>query len=419
MDILKLFLENGCSVTTDSRKINGGDIYFALKGNNFNGNLFALEALEKGAAFSIVDEDIFPADDRIVKVDNVLSCLQDLATSYRRYLNIPVLALTGSNGKTTTKELLASVLKNKFNLNFTQGNLNNEIGVPLTILNTKSEHNFLLIEMGANHQGEIQKLCEIAEPDYGLITNIGKAHLEGFGGEEGIKKGKSEMYRYLQKSGGKVFVNINDLVLMSLLPDNVEVIKYDSTEFQIYHNNPFLAVKLGNQIINSKLTGTYNVFNISTAYAIGRYFNVKEDEIIEAIENYFPQNNRSQLIEWDGVEIILDAYNANPSSVELSINSFLSNDTNKKIVILGDMFELGEYAAKEHKDIIDLTLQLKPKSAFFIGNEFYKWSNQYEAQFYNSTEEAMKHIHLDEFKGYCVLIKGSRGMALERLIPKP
>lgn len=416
MDILKLFLENGSSVTTDSRKINTGDIYFALKGNNFNGNLFAIEAIEKGASFAIVDEVVFPSNERIIKVENVLDTLQDLATLYRRHLNIPVLALTGSNGKTTTKELLAAILKNKFNLNFTQGNLNNEIGVPLTILNTKREHDFLLVEMGANHQGEINKLCEIAEPDFGLITNIGKAHLEGFGGEEGVKKGKSEMFRYLQKARGKIFVNVNDALLVSLIPNDIVVIRYESQGFEIQQNDPLLTVKYKNYNIDSKLTGAYNVFNIATAFAIGKYFEVDERQIIESIENYVPQNNRSQLITWQDIEIVLDAYNANPSSTESSIKSFLSKDPEHKIVILGDMFELGKSAEKEHEAIIELTLHLKPGKAFFIGGEFYKFNKQYNANFYKTLDEAKNAIHFVEFKGLKILIKGSRGMALERLL---
>lgn len=416
MDILKLFLENGSSVTTDSRKINKGDIYFALKGNNFNGNLFAHEAIEKGASYAIVDEDVLPSNERIIKVENVLTTLQNLATLYRRHLGLPVFALTGSNGKTTTKELLAAVLKNKFNLNYTQGNLNNDIGVPLTILKTKSDHDFLLVEMGANHQGEINSLCEIAEPDYGLITNIGKAHLEGFGGEEGVKKGKSEMFRYLQKTNGKIFVNRNDDVLMSLIPNDADTICYESQGFEIQQNDPFLTITYKNHNVYSKLTGEYNVFNIAAAFAIGSYFGVDERQIIESIENYIPQNNRSQLINWQEIEIVLDAYNANPSSTESSLRSFLAKDASNKIVILGDMFELGESAEKEHRAIIELTLNLKPGRAFFIGDEFYKFRKQYDAVFYKTLEEAKSAIHFDEFKNLKILIKGSRGMALERLL---
>ena len=416
MSLLKLFLENNRSVATDTRKIKTGDIYFALKGANFNGNNFAIDALEKGASFAIVDEDITPKHKNIIKVENVLSALQHLATEYRRFLKIPVLAITGSNGKTTTKELLATVLKNKYNLNYTEGNLNNDIGVPLTILKTNIENDFLLVEMGANHQGEINQLCEIAEPNFGLITNIGKAHLEGFGGEEGVKIGKSEMYRYLHRSEGKVFINMSDNKLQSLIPENTIKIEYDASDFNIIESNTFLNVQIGRSSIKTKLTGEYNIFNIAAAFSIGKYFGIEENKIIKSIEEYSPQNNRSQLINKDGLEIILDAYNANPSSTESSLKSFLLNDSENKIVILGDMFELGEYANQEHKRIIELTLTLNPYKSIFIGNEFYNFSKDYPAIFYKTTEEAKMTIDMTEFKNFKILVKGSRGMALEKLL---
>lgn len=416
MNLLKLFLENGMSVTTDTRKINKGDIYFGLKGVNFNGNSFAETALEKGASYSIVDEEINSNNIKIIKVESVLSSLQELAREYRRYLNIPVLALTGSNGKTTTKELLAAVLKNKFNINYTKGNLNNEIGVPLTILSTKIENDFLLIEMGANHQGEINALCEIAEPNFGLITNIGKAHLEGFGGIEGVKKGKSEIYKYLKFTKGKVFINLEDEILISLLPENINFITYNSQDLNILEKDLFLNIDYKGKKVNTNLYGEYNLNNIAVAIAIGNYFDIEEDKILKSISDYIPSNNRSQVINWNGLEIILDAYNANPSSIEISIKSFLENSPENKIVIIGDMFELGEFAGEEHKKILDLVLELNPNKAIFIGKNFYQYIDNRRAIFFETTDEAKDKINFTVMGGKSILIKGSRGMALEKLI---
>jgi UDP-N-acetylmuramoyl-tripeptide--D-alanyl-D-alanine ligase len=414
--LLTLFLES-TGVCTDTRKILHRNIFFALKGEKFNGNLYASEAIQKGASYSIVDEDLGWNDERYIRVDNVLKALQVLANDYRNFLGLPVLAITGSNGKTTSKELIANVLQNKFNLNYTQGNLNNEIGVPLTILSTNQKHNFLITEMGANHQGEIALLCEIAEPNYGLITNIGKAHLEGFGGEEGVKKGKGELYRFLERTDNKVFLNTADSMLTSIAPTH-NLIPYSVNDFILVNHEPYLVIRHNETgaVINSHLAGIYNISNIATAYAIGRYFDVSEEEIVHSISSYIPSNNRSEISEYKGVKIIKDAYNANPSSVHSSLNSFLSSAPGDKIVILGDMLELGEYSFAEHKAVLELLKSKGVYKCILVGPHYIQLQEVYPFEFFNSTQEAKSNIDWNEFHGKSVLIKGSRGIALEQLL---
>jgi UDP-N-acetylmuramoyl-tripeptide--D-alanyl-D-alanine ligase len=415
-NLLSLFLESS-GVSTDTRKINKGNIFFALKGENFNGNHYATTAIEHGAGYAIVDEDHGWNDSRYIRVDNVLKTLQVLANDYRKHLGLPVLAITGSNGKTTSKELIAAVLSKKYNLNFTQGNLNNDIGVPLTILSTKKENNFLITEMGANHQGEIALLCEIAEPDYGFITNIGKAHLEGFGGEEGVKKGKGELYRFLDRTDGKVFINTDDTILTSIAPP-YNLIPYSSNEFVIADDDPYLVVRHleTGAVINSHLAGKYNTSNIAAAYFIGRYFGIDEEVIVQAISAYIPTNNRSQISEYKGVKIIKDAYNANPSSVTSSVSSFLSNNPEEKIVILGDMLELGEYTYAEHKAVLEMIKATNVSKAILVGPYYKELENDFPFEFYLSTKEAKEAMDWSTFKDKIVLIKGSRGIALEKLL---
>ncbi|MBK7700114.1 MAG: UDP-N-acetylmuramoyl-tripeptide--D-alanyl-D-alanine ligase [Saprospiraceae bacterium] len=339
------------AISTDSRKIVVGSIFFALRGGRFDGNTFASQALELGASYVVVDDEsvVVSGDKRYIVVEDVLTSLQQLANKHRSTLSIPVLALTGSNGKTTTKELARNVLSKKFKTHATEGNLNNHIGVPLTILSTPDDAQFLIVEMGANHQGEIDLLCQIAAPNYGMITNIGKAHLEGFGGVEGIKKGKSEMYRYLTQHGGKIFINSDDNVLMSLLPEKVKTIQYEvQTLLNLIDAEPTLKLDYRNVQVTTQLYGTYNLPNIAFAICVGEYFGVEQAEIIEAISEYTPDNNRSQILKIDTNIIIKDAYNANPSSMVLSIESF-SKILGPKVVVLGDMLELGEYAPSEHQ----------------------------------------------------------------------
>jgi UDP-N-acetylmuramoyl-tripeptide--D-alanyl-D-alanine ligase len=414
--LLELFIKS-TGVSTDTRKIEIGNLFFALKGDNFNGNLFAAQALELGATYAIVDEDHHWDSNKIIRVDNVLTSLQLLAHQYRIHLAIPVLAITGSNGKTTSKELIAAVLAKKFNLNYTKGNLNNEIGVPLTILSTKSSHNFLITEMGANHQGEIAQLCEIATPDYGLITNIGKAHLEGFGGEEGVKKGKSEIYKFLERTDGKVFLNTSDQVLVSIAPKS-NIIAYSSHDFTIVDDEPSIIVRQieTDMVIYTHLAGRYNVSNIAAAYSIGRYFEIDESDISDAIATYTPTNNRSQVSQYKGVNIIKDAYNANPSSVHSSLASFLSSNPSLKAVILGDMLELGDYTDVEHKSVLEYLALHNITTAILIGPHFFKFKDHYAFKFFETTLEAKKNIDWQTFIDKTVLIKGSRGLGLEKLL---
>jgi UDP-N-acetylmuramoyl-tripeptide--D-alanyl-D-alanine ligase len=414
--LLTLFLSSS-GVSTDTRKIEKENLFFALKGDNFNGNLFASKALEMGAGYAIVDEDHGWNNDKIIRVENVLDSLQLLAHQYRLHLGIPVLAITGSNGKTTSKELIAAVLAKKFQLNYTKGNLNNEIGVPLTVLSTSLDHNFLITEMGANHKGEIAQLCEIASPDYGMITNIGKAHLEGFGGEEGVKIGKSELYKFLERTDGLVFLDTNDPTLVSLAP-KINLIPYSSKDFTLVSNDPTIVVRHKDTglVINTHLAGIYNLSNIVTAYYVGRYFGIDEVDISEAISGYLPNNNRSQLSKYKGVNIIKDAYNANPSSVQSSLNSFLNNNVDDKMVILGDMLELGEYTDIEHKSVLDFLKKKNISKAILVGPHYYKMKDQYPFDFYITTQDAKQFIDWQNLQLITVLIKGSRGIGLEKLL---
>ncbi|GAL68945.1 UDP-N-acetylmuramoyl-tripeptide--D-alanyl-D-alanine ligase [Jejuia pallidilutea] len=414
-----LFLECN-AVSTDTRKIEKGDLFFALKGDNFNGNTYAKQAIDKGAKYAVIDEKEFQSKHTIL-VENVLVTLQNLATYHRNYLKTPIVALTGSNGKTTTKELINAVLSKKYKTTATKGNLNNHIGVPLTLLSLTKETEIGIVEMGANHQKEINFLCNIAFPDYGLITNYGKAHLEGFGGVEGVIKGKSEMFTHLIKNNKTIFVNAND-------PIQVEKTKSANiVTFGNKHNNPdtiidfldaqpFVASKYNNLTINSQLIGDYNFNNISIAIAIGNYFKVADSAIKSAIESYVPSNNRSQIIEKNTNKIILDAYNANPTSMQAALLNFEKQE-GYKIAILGDMFELGDDAEVEHQNITDLAISLNIDKVYLVGKNFFnskiksKKVKQFETFNHLNNELSLKNIN-----NALVLIKGSRGMALERFL---
>lgn len=408
------------SVTTDTRTIAPQSIFFALKGDKFDANTFAFEALQKGASYVVIDNPNYFIDHRTILVDNCLVTLQKLAQFHRSYLNIPIIALTGSNGKTTTKELIQVVLAKKFNTKATRGNLNNHIGVPLTLLTFDSTTEIGIVEMGANHQKEIEFLCTIAQPDYGYITNFGKAHLEGFGGVEGVIKGKSEMYDYLQKSSKLAFVN---------LEDEIQIEKTKSIEHYTFGINkkeadvnimsieakPLVKINYNNTEIHSQLIGLYNANNINAAITIGTYFKVALTDIKHALENYIPENNRSQLLTIGSNKIILDAYNANPSSMKVAIANFIQIQDLNKILILGDMFELGEESAQEHKTIVE-SLQNEPNIiCYFVGADF---KTQQIAKpnlfFYESFEDFSRALANVKFNNNSILIKGSRGMALER-----
>lgn len=416
--IHQLFLESN-TACTDTRNISKNCMFFALKGTNFNGNTFTSEAINKGAKYAVIDEAAYAIEGKTILVNNVLKTLQALALYHRQYLAIPIIALTGSNGKTTTKELINNVLSQSFKTTATLGNLNNHIGVPLTLLSMTETTEIGIVEMGANHQKEIEFLCTLAEPNYGYITNFGKAHLEGFGGIEGVIKGKSELYAYLKAHDHLIFQNANDPKQLELLDAYEYLFSFGtqlgdiSIEFTKAH--PFVEVRLDNLTIQSHLIGSYNFDNISAAICIGAYFGVSKPLIKTAIESYIPTNNRSQIIHQNSNQIILDAYNANPTSMKAALDNLNNLDGSNKIAILGDMFELGESSASEHQAIADYLLQLDIKEVYLIGNEFS--NTQTSLNTFKTFETFKAQLQSQQFQDCVLLIKGSRGMALERILP--
>jgi len=420
-DIHNLYLQCS-SLSIDTRKIEKNSMFFAIKGENFDANTFAKEALDLGALFVVIDNESYFIDDRTILVKNTLETLQELAKFHRTYLALPIVALTGSNGKTTTKELINVVLSKKFKTKATVGNLNNHIGVPLTLLSFTKETEIGIVEMGANHQKEIEFLCQIAQPDFGYITNFGKAHLEGFGGVEGVIAGKSEMYQYLSANQKTVFVNLEDPIQIEKsagIKSFTFGVKKEKADLNIENitANPFVAIEYNDFSIESHLIGLYNANNINAATAIGKYFEVKESDIKSAIENYIPANNRSQMMQKGSNEIILDAYNANPSSMAVAITNFLQLDKKNKIMVLGDMFELGDESLHEHKVIIDSLADQKQALCFLIGKAFFanKISSE-NIQFFETFDAFAEFLKTFRFEYNMILIKGSRGMALERTL---
>jgi len=410
--LYKLYQKNFL-VDTDTRKIKKGTIYFALKGENFNGNTFASEALNKGAIYSVVDEKEHVTSDQIILVNDVLATLQELAAYHRLQLKIPIIALTGSNGKTTTKELINAVLSTTYRTTATIGNLNNHIGVPLTLLSMTPETEIGIVEMGANHPKEIEFLCSVATPDFGYITNFGKAHLEGFGSIEGVIEAKSEMYTYLENNSKTVFVNPEDQVQLEKTR-NINRILFDIDSIQFTEVNPFVKISYNAIAIQTNLIGVYNFSNISAAITIGKYFDITSDKIKKALENYISTNNRSQIIKTENNTIILDAYNANPTSMIAAIDNFNSIKATKKTVILGDMFELGTNSHKEHQLIADCLSKLEFDHCILVGEIFYA-TNTTNLTF-KTQKEVFNHLKMIEIRNNHVLIKGSRGMALENLL---
>ena len=410
------------SVSIDTRKIEPGSLFVAIKGDNFDANTFAKEALEKGASFVIIDNPNYFIDERTIVVKDSLKTLQELAKFHREFLNIPIVALTGSNGKTTTKELIQVVLSKKFNTKATFGNLNNHIGVPLTLLSFTKDTEVGIVEMGANHQKEIEFLCETAKPDFGYITNFGKAHLEGFGGVEGVIKGKSEMYTYLRNHHKTVFVNLNDPIQVEkTAPINSFTFGLNTKNADVLINainaNPFVEVEVNDTKITSHLIGLYNSNNINAAISIGIKFGVSLPDIKSAIEGFVPQNNRSQLLTVNSNEIILDAYNANPSSMVVALENFFQLENKNKIAILGDMFELGEESLEEHQSIVDLVNNNNSVTTYFIGKDFFSNKIQNEnCHFFLTFEDFAQSINGKAMSNSLILIKGSRGMALERTL---
>ena len=429
--LYNLYQEAEHGVTTDTRKCGPGMLFFAIKGENFDGNTFAKEALKKGCIASVVDDVEMGKSEGMVYVDNVLVTIQKLATMHRRNFNIPVLGLTGSNGKTTTKELIKTVLSNKYNVHATEGNLNNHLGVPLTLLSMPHDCDFLVVEMGANHMGEIAELANIAEPNFGIITNIGLAHLEGFGSAEGVKKGKKELFDYLRSTknsdgshkmsfvhgGHPVLLEVSNGMERTIFGTDQEkprvVFNGEGMKRQFiwdedgYKSNPAPI----------QLEGDYNLDNIAAAIAVGRFFGVKRADVTASISNYVPTNNRSQTIKTEFNEILLDAYNANPSSMEEALKSFALHKEHPRLVILGDMRELGTHSMHSHSRIVVLCHELA-LDAIFVGNEFHSASKDNKTgRFFSSVEKLISEIEGGKIKGKNILLKGSRGMAMERLLP--
>lgn len=420
-ELHRLFLTSS-GVSTDTRKIGNGSMFFALRGDRFDANTFAAEALERGASFVVIDNEAYAVDARTILVPDSLEALQQLAAYHRAFLNIPIIGLTGSNGKTTTKELIHAVLRQQYNTGATLGNLNNHIGVPLTLLSFTEETEIGIVEMGANHQKEIAFLCEIARPDYGYITNFGKAHLEGFGGFDGVIKGKSELYDYLRQHGKTAIVNLDD-ALQAERSAGIRAITFSTTNatadvlFAAPQAAPFVRTRYGATSIQSHLIGLYNAHNIHAAVAIGRHFDVPDTAIRDAIEGYIPANNRSQIIKKGGHEIILDAYNANPSSMKEALGNFLQLDLPDKTAFLGDMFELGTESDAEHSALVAFLADAPQLKAVFIGPAFYAVKQAHPShRFFQTFEQAASWLGQHPLPPQHILIKGSRGMALERLL---
>ncbi|QNA45152.1 UDP-N-acetylmuramoyl-tripeptide--D-alanyl-D-alanine ligase [Lacibacter sediminis] len=420
-ELYQLFLQHP-SVQTDTRKLKEADLFFALKGDNFNGNQFALQALEKGAAYSIVDQVVSGADDRIIVVQDVLSTLQELSKYHRQQFKIPFIAITGSNGKTTTKELIHVVLSSHFKTYTTEGNLNNHIGIPLTLLKVKADAEIAVIEMGANHQKEIAGYCKYALPTHGLINNVGKAHLEGFGGIEGVKKGKGELYDYIRETKGTIFINNDFDYLLEMSEGIGHKVSYGThdalTTGELISSEPFLKVNISSTpeigLINTHLVGDYNLPNVLAAVCVGLHFRVPPNKIKAAIESYQPSNSRSQLIESGTNKIILDAYNANPSSMKLAIENFAKLPAEKKVLMLGAMAELGEASLAEHQYIIDLIQKFNWHKVVLVGGDFNKISHSFEN--FKSSAEARDWFKNQQFTNTHLLIKGSRSMKMEEIL---
>ena len=417
-----LFTESK-GICTDTRKIEKDTLFFALKGANFNGNAFASEALEQGVNYVIVDEPKVVKDDRYILVDDVLDTLQKLANYHRKQFQIPVIGITGSNGKTTSKELIGEVLKQKYSVLMTQGNLNNHLGVPFTLLNLNASHDIAIIEMGANKPGDIKELAEIAEPDHGIITNIGMAHIEGFGGYEGVIKTKTELYHFIAETSGKLFMNAEDEILGENIPEGTTVITYGELSGNIKGKleglTPFVNLRwftdeYRSPVISTQLVGKYNFTNFLAAVCIGNHFEVSEEQINKALARYTPSNNRSQVTKTERNTLIVDCYNANPSSMQSALESFFEIQAVQKTVILGDMLELGHISEQSHLDIAKL-VRAMPVNAFLIGEEFKKIN--VDLPTYGSVNELIDQEKLSDIKQHLILLKGSRGIKLEALIP--
>lgn len=425
--IYQIFLENPLAIT-DSRHVQKGSVFFALKGDNFDGNRFAIDAVNQGCVAAIVDDSQI-VDDRCIYVENVLETFQNLSTIHRKSLGVKVLAVTGSNGKTTTKELISSVLSKKHNIYATKGNLNNHIGVPLTLLSLTKEVDIAVVEMGANHPGEIKQLSNIAMPDYGIITNIGRAHLEGFGSFEGVKQTKGELYQYIAEHKGYVFYNpnnehLNDIIIQYNLRDHA--IPYckglDEISVDTSIPSPYLCIKVKSVEnsepfkIQTSLVGSYNFENVLAAITVGQYMGIPLELIKEALEEYTPSNSRSQLVKTNYNTVILDAYNANPSSMEVSIRNFSSYNDNQKVAIIGEMLELGDYVEEEHKRVAELVKSSGFYLAIFVGKGFKNEAKDY--LYFPDSESCAQYLEVHPIHNSLILLKGSRGVKLERVMER-
>lgn len=424
--IYQYYLSNPI-ICTDTRNIIPGCLFFALKGEHFDANAFAENALKQGAAIAIIDNKNYQVNNSCILVEDVLITLQELAKHHRKQLNIPVIGLTGSNGKTTTKELIKAILAEKYKTFATKGNLNNHIGVPLSILSIPKDAEIAVIEMGANHQKEIEFLCTIAQPTHGMITNIGMAHLDGFGGFEGVKKGKAELFAYLKKTGGTAFINHENPVI-------VEMSDKAALEHRVYYGNDAADFVKGNLLTTdpliglswethgnsfkakANLTGGYNFENILAAICIGSFFKLKPEQINKGLADYFPNNNRSQLTKTESNTVICDFYNANPSSMTAALGNLSSMQSSHKVAIIGDMFELGSETAEQHKKIAALAAQSALDLTILIGKDFYAWKDQYQGLYFSTPADAEEWLKSNPLKDSLILLKGSRGMALEKLL---
>lgn len=420
-ELYELFLHHP-KITTDSRNCPRGSIFFALKGDKFDGNKFAEKALSTGCAYAVIDNPEYIKGERTILVDNVLKTLQQLANRHRKAVGCPIIGITGTNGKTTTKELLAAVLSTKYNLLYTEGNLNNHIGVPLTLLRLTHDHEMAVIEMGASHPGDIKELAEIVQPNYGIITNVGRAHLEGFGSFEGVIKTKGELYDYIRRSKGKIFIN-QDNKYLTEIAKGIEQITYGSDETAFAWGctvtcNPYLVFEWRQQgkihTVETHLIGGYNLDNALTAVAVGRYFKIPAERISRAITAYEPTNNRSQLKKTEKNELIIDAYNANPSSMKVALDNFATMPVSPKAIILGDMRELGPESDTLHTEIIELIKRGNYDKIFLCGEHFQKTGKDFDT--FATTEELIEALKANPLKGFHILIKGSHGMALEQTV---
>ena len=420
IDLYDLFIHNP-QITTDSRNCPKGSIFFALKGDKFDGNQYAGKALASGCVYAVIDNPDYYIGERTILVDNVLKTLQQLAHHHRKVLGLPIIGITGTNGKTTTKELLAAVLSTKFNLLYTEGNFNNHIGVPLTLLRLTHDHEMAVIEMGASHPGDIKELVDIVHPNYGIITNVGRAHLEGFGSFEGVIRTKGELYDYIRRSKGKIFIKKENEYLQSIAK-GIEQITYGNGDDafasgQVVSCDPFLVFNWKQQgklhTVETHIIGSYNLDNVLAAVAVGRFFKIPAERISRAIAAYEPTNNRSQFKKTDNNELIIDAYNANQSSMKVALDNFITMPVQPKAIILGDMRELGPTSDELHAEVVAQIKKGQFDKVFLCGEHFSKVGKEFSP--FATTEAMVEELRKQPLKGYHILIKGSHSMGLEKL----